>query len=69
MLSSRKARIMKQCETCEYCGEYTIYGYKVCWLMSDDEVMFIDDIEEGHECEDYKEKKNDSHGNQVASVA
>ena len=50
---------MKQCETCEYCGEYTIYEYKVCWLMSDDEVMFIDDIEEGHGCKDYKEKKND----------
>lgn len=48
---------MKKCESCEYCGEYTIYKYKVCWLLSDDEVMYIDCISEGYECEDYAERK------------
>ena len=52
---------VKKCESCEFCGEYTVNKYNVCWLMTDDEVMYIDDISDDCECKDYKKrgKKND----------
>ena len=47
---------VKKCESCEFCGEYTVNKYKVCWLITDDEVMDIDDIPDDYECKDYRQR-------------
>ena len=47
---------VKKCESCEFCEEYSVNKYKVCWLITDDEVMYIDDIPDDYECEDYRQR-------------
>lgn len=47
---------MLKCEDCKFSGHYA--GELVCWLYSDDEIMFIDEELAEWGCEDFERRED-----------